>query len=168
MSEFIIVMGVSGSGKSTVGKLLAESLNGIFLEGDQYHPESNIDKMSSGVPLEDEDRWPWFDAMIADAEQRLESHNNVIAACSALKQCYRKYLLRNFPDQGKILFLEGSFETIQKRMKERDHFMPASLLKSQFETLEPPGGNDESKCLKVSIDQSVEEIVAAAEKWLTN
>ncbi len=131
-------MGVSGVGKTTIGTALAAALGWRFLDADEYHPPGNVAKMEAGIPLEDDDRWPWLDALneaLREADGRGES---AVLACSALKERYRRRLtagLRNF----RIAYLYGDFELIERRMRERRHrYMPASLLASQFAALEPP------------------------------
>ncbi|HZQ72839.1 MAG TPA: gluconokinase [Burkholderiales bacterium] len=134
----VVVMGVSGVGKTTIGTALAAALGWRFLDADEYHPPGNVAKMEAGIPLEDDDRWPWLDALneaLREADGRGES---AVLACSALKERYRRRLtagLRNF----RIAYLYGDFELIERRMRERRHrYMPASLLASQFAALEPP------------------------------
>ena len=132
----IVVMGVCGCGKSTIGKMLAERIGIDFYDGDDFHPETNVAKMSAGIALNDDDRKPWLEAMAGEM-QKWESSGGAVLACSALKESYRKVLEKG----GDVLFvhLKGTSETILSRMKERsDHFMPSSLLKSQFEALEEP------------------------------
>ena len=135
----IFVIGVSGAGKSTVGKALAETLHIPFFDGDDFHPESNIQKMSNGQPLNDEDRWGWLENLNLLARKELPKEGCVIA-CSALKQSYREVLGQGIRSQTEWVFLQGSFELIQERIRHRkNHFMGATLLQSQFEALEEPG-----------------------------
>jgi gluconokinase len=130
----IVVMGVSGAGKTTIGRLLAERLGLPFIEGDDYHPARNVAKMASGVPLEDEDRWPWLDAL---HEVLLEKQQAVLA-CSALKEKYRQRLLAGIPDAW-LVHVHGDKALIAARLAGRRHrYMPASLLESQLAALEPP------------------------------
>ena len=130
----VLVMGVSGSGKNTIGEPLAQRLGWKFIDGDDYHPPENVKKMAAGIPLQDEDRWPWLDRLNAV----LKKERQAVVACSALKEAYRKRLLAGIPDFA-IVHLRGSFELIRSRVEARKHrYMPASLLKSQFDTLEPP------------------------------
>ena len=134
-----IVMGVSGCGKSSVAKAFAEQSGGKFLDGDDFHPQCNVEKMSKGIPLEDADRWDWLD-VLNDLMLRHEKQGEgpLFLACSALKQSYRDRLRENVKTLN-FLFLNGSFELIHERMQARkDHFMPAGLLESQFEALEVP------------------------------
>ncbi|MDZ7783888.1 MAG: gluconokinase [Halioglobus sp.] len=147
----LVVCGVSGAGKSTVGRLLATRLEVPFFDADDYHPLANIQKMRSGTPLTDEDRIPWLRRLASLIEQQ----NSLVLACSALKQSHREIL---GIDQANVfaVFLQGSREVIAARMAERNHeFMPAALLESQFEALEPP-----VDCVSVCIDQSPGEICA--------
>ena len=127
-------MGVSGSGKSTIGKLLSTHFNIPFFDADDYHPPSNIEKMSQGNPLTDADRLPWLESLKALLQEQKEG---AVLACSALKESYRKVL--ETADSVHWIYLKGSMELIQSRMRERnDHFMKSSMLASQFEALEEP------------------------------
>jgi carbohydrate kinase (thermoresistant glucokinase family) len=129
------VMGVAGSGKSTVGRLLAEKLGIPFFDGDDYHPDQNIRKMESGIPLEDEDRFEWLNTL----NELATKASSAVVACSALKEAYRRLLQKGIEDRSVFIFLKGNYETILQRMNERqDHFMPPELLQSQFDTLEVP------------------------------
>jgi len=133
----VIVMGVSGCGKSTIAKQLAKELAIDFFDADDFHPQFNIDKMKNGSPLNDDDRKPW---LLNLAEQLLvwKNKNGAVLACSALKECYRQILMSK-TDQILWVYLSGNFDTIKKRMEIRSgHFMKAELLKSQFDTLEVP------------------------------
>jgi carbohydrate kinase (thermoresistant glucokinase family) len=130
----VVVMGVSGSGKTTVGKLLAERLGCEFLDGDDHHPAGNVAKMAAGTPLSDSDRWPWLERLNALLRER----HDAVLACSALKQAYRERLAEGL-EHCEFVHLRGSFELIRKRLESRRHrYMPATLLQSQFDTLEPP------------------------------
>ena len=134
----VVVMGVSGSGKTVAGAALAEALGGRFIEGDQYHPPANISRMASGQPLRDEDRWSWLDAIAVEIADADREGGVLIVACSALKRIYRDRLRRA---SGRILFvyLEIDREEAAARVSARKgHFMPASLIDSQFAALEPP------------------------------
>jgi gluconokinase len=133
-----IVMGVSGSGKTTVGQLLAQSLNWDFSDADDFHPSANIDKMSRGIPLEDADRLPWLLQLQAAIDRWLLENKNVVLACSALKASYREMLCRD--QQGmKIVYLKCSFQLLAARLTSREnHYMKADLLLSQLDTLEEP------------------------------
>lgn len=149
----VILMGVSGSGKTTVGRHLAEKLGWPLLDADDFHPPANIEKMSRGVPLEDGDRWPWLDrinAVLAERQQRAES---ALLACSALKQVYRDRLSKGIPDP-RWIYLKGNFDLIRERLEARKgHYMKAGLLESQFATLEEPGN-----ALSVDIDGTPDAI----------
>lgn len=148
------VMGVSGSGKTTVGELLAKQLNMPFFDGDDYHPKSNVDKMSKGQPLTDEDRKSWLQRL--NELSRKNRDKGAVIACSALKDAYRDVLKKEMQNTIVFIFLSGSFETILDRMQKRKgHFMPADLLKSQFETLEPP-----KNAISISINQTPKEITS--------
>ena len=151
----VVVMGVSGSGKTTIGTLLAQRLGCEFLDGDDFHPPQNVAKMAAGTPLDDADRRPWLEGLNA----KLKSREHAVLACSALKQSYREILAKDIP-LCRFVFLKGSLELIRARLRERQHrYMPASLLESQFATLEPP-----ADALAVDIAQPpehcVEQIVA--------
>ena len=129
-------MGVSGAGKSTIGKLLAERLGVPFLDADEYHPPENVAKMAAGTPLTDDDRKPWLELL----NRKLRGCENAVLACSALKESYRQALAHGLAD-CRIVHLQGGLELIRARLAERKHrYMPASLLQSQFATLEPPSG----------------------------
>ena len=133
-----VVMGVSGSGKTTIGSAAAARLGWEFLDGDDFHPPENVAKMSAGKPLTDEDRWPWLDQLNAELREREARGESAMLACSGLKQAYRDRLSRGLTD-WRLVFLDGSFELLRQRMKGRKHrYMPASLLQSQFATLERP------------------------------
>ncbi|MGV7216112.1 gluconokinase [Bradyrhizobium sp. UFLA05-112] len=153
----LIVMGVSGSGKSTVAEALGERLGWRFEDGDSFHPPSNVAKMSAGQPLTDEDRWPWLNAIADEIARACKAGEHVIIACSALKHTYRDVLLRG-RDDVRFVFLKGSQELIADRLALRKgHFMPPGLLTSQFTTLEPPEASEH--VITVSIDETVEAIV---------
>jgi gluconokinase len=153
----LIVMGVSGSGKSTIAEKLAQRLSWTYEDGDRFHPASNVAKMSAGHPLTDEDRWPWLQAIADEIDRVCKASEHVVIACSALKRSYRDVLVHGRRDI-RIVYLNGTQELIAGRLAQRKgHFMPPGLLVSQFKTLEPPGA-DENPVI-VSIDASVEEIV---------
>ena len=154
----IVVMGVSGSGKTTIAAMLAGRLGWPYRDADDFHPPQNIAKMSSGQPLNDDDRAPWLAAIAAWIDQRRASGEHGIVACSALKRAYRDVLIGPRADVG-LIFLDGAREVIHARMAaRRDHFMPKGLLDSQIATLEPPGA--EEGALRLSVDQPPDEIVA--------
>jgi gluconokinase len=135
----VILMGVSGSGKSTVGKILARDLGWAFVEADDYHPAANIDKMRRGVPLNDDDRRPWLAALRRRIDEVCAGGGNAVVACSALKHSYQDYLAHHAPESVRYVHLRGSEELIRERIAARKgHFMNPGLLHSQFETLEPP------------------------------
>jgi gluconokinase len=138
----IVLMGVTGCGKTTVGRLLAERLGAVFAEGDAYHPPANVAKMSRGEPLTDEDRWPWLDALARDIGRWLDAGTSAVVGCSALKRAYRERL-RAGRGGVRLVHLTGDPELIQERMAaRRGHYMPLSLLPSQLATLEPPGADE--------------------------
>jgi carbohydrate kinase (thermoresistant glucokinase family) len=157
-------MGVSGSGKSTVALMLAHRLNWIFEEGDWFHPPSNIEKMHSGVPLTDEDRWPWLHGIAAWIDATRHAGNHGIIACSALKRVYRDILVGDRPDVC-LVYLKGERDLIARRLAARDaHFMPPSLLDSQFASLEEP--QPDEPAIVVSIVPHPREIVEEIVKRL--
>ncbi len=131
-------MGVSGAGKTTIGEALADALGWKYLDADDYHPKSNVDKMAAGTALQDADRWPWLDD-INRALLRLEQEGrSAVLGCSALKDAYRRRLSKGLND-FRVVYLHGTFELLEARVAARKHrYMPASLLRSQFDTLEPP------------------------------
>ncbi len=133
-------MGVSGSGKSSIGQLLADSLHWGFSDADAFHSPENIEKMRHGIPLNDLDRVPWLLALEQAIQQWLQENKNMVLACSALKASYRQVLVLD-EERVKVVYLKGPFELIQKRLQQRHgHFMGEKLLKSQFDTLEEPSG----------------------------
>ena len=156
----IVVMGVSGSGKSTVGAALAQRLRVPFADADDFHPPANIDKMTAGQALDDDDRYPWLEAIGAWLAERCAPGG--VMSCSALKRKYRDQLRRHCPDVIH-LHLAGSPEVIGRRQASRPgHFMPASLLASQFETLEPLEADEPG--VTIDVDQDIDSIV---ETYLT-
>lgn len=151
----IVIMGVSGCGKSTVGAALAERLGGTYVDGDDLHPAENIAKMSIGTPLQDTDRWPWLDRVGEALASRQETS---IIGCSALKRTYRDRIRTNVAEPVLFIHLSGTREEIAMRMRNRPgHFMPASLLDSQFAALEPPTLGEYA--VTVAIDQPLVEIL---------
>lgn len=153
----IILMGVCGCGKTRVGELLTQKIGGVFEDADNFHTEAAKDKMRSGTPLTDEDRWPWYARLRARIVEMRTVTPHYVLACSALKQVYRDRLRESDgAEQFVVVFLDGTFDLIHERMALRkDHYMPVSLLESQFAILERP-----ADALRVSIDQTPEEIVA--------
>jgi gluconokinase len=150
-ARLIVVMGVAGCGKSTVGFALAERLGKSFLDADDFHPASNVAKMSHGVPLTDDDRWPWLDSIAQALREEAERTGMAIAGCSALRRVYRQRLIDTAGEPITFVFLQGSREIIAERMAERSgHFMPAALLDSQFATLEPPGEDEDALIFDIS------------------
>jgi gluconokinase len=153
----LIVMGVAGSGKSTIGETLAARLGWVFEDGDRFHPASNVAKMSAGQPLTDEDRWPWLKAIADEIDRLCGAGERAVVACSALRRIYRDILVHGRNDI-RIVYLDGTQQLIADRLgRRKGHFMPPGLLASQFKTLEPPA-NDE-RPFTVSIDAPVEAIV---------
>jgi gluconokinase len=153
----LIVMGVSGSGKSTIGERLASRIAWGYEDGDRFHPAGNVAKMSAGQPLTDDDRWPWLKAIADEIDRVCGTGERAVIACSALKRAYRDVLVHGRNDV-RIVFLEGTQQLIANRLAERKgHFMPPGLLASQFKTLEPPDSSE--KPVTVSIDAPVEIIV---------
>ena len=149
----IIVMGVSGSGKTSVGEKLAESLGYKFADADDFHSLENIEKMHNGIALDDADRLPWLQKIQDVIKHCLSEKKNLVLTCSALKESYRQMLL--IDRDVKLVYLKGSFELIHKRLKERlNHFMSEKLLKSQFDTLEEP-----LDAIAVDISEPLEVIV---------
>ncbi len=149
----LVVMGVSGCGKTEIGKLLAKELDHPFFDGDHFHPKANIDKMRSGQPLNDEDRMEWLTKLNQLALEH--RHTGAIIACSALKKNYRSLLRAGMGYCMAFVYLKGSYDLIQSRLQQRKgHFMPASLLQSQFDALEPP-----TKEITVSIEDTPDTIV---------
>ena len=157
----IVLMGVSGAGKTTVGRLLAAALHAEFAEGDAYHPPENIDKMRRGIPLEDADRWPWLQILSAQIDRWLAAGKTVVLACSALKQSYRDVLAKGRPGV-RFVHLEGDKALIRLRLDRRHgHYMPAILLDSQFAALEPP-----ADAITVDVTGTPEAITATIIKML--
>jgi gluconokinase len=160
----IVVMGVSGSGKTTIAEDLAARLHAAYQEGDSLHPAANVDKMSHGIPLTDSDRRPWLQAIAAIIDGWLERHEAGVVTCSALKRAYRDILIGQRRGVS-LVYLEGSHELIAQRMAARHgHFMPTALLDSQFATLEPPTADEMP--ITVAVDAAPEAIVQAITKQL--
>lgn len=157
----VIVMGVAGSGKTTVGRLLASQLGWRFYEGDDFHPHANVDKMQRGMPLTDDDRWPWLQALRAVLDTCLTQGISAVMACSALRQTYRDYLMHG-GDEVTLVYLKGTYELFYERLARRQgHFMPKELLTSQFATLEEP-----QQGLIVDAIEAPETLVAVIRKAL--
>jgi len=155
-------MGVSGSGKTTVGEPLAHKLGWRFIDADDLHPPANVAKMKRGVPLEDADRWPWFDRIVAEMRRLTAAGESAVIACSALKQAYRDRLAAG--GDVRFVYLKGDVATIEPRLKRRaGHFMPPSLLPSQFATLEEP-----HDAIVVDIRRPIAQQVTAIARALTN
>jgi len=147
----IVVMGVAGSGKTTIASGLAERLGVPFVEGDSLHPAANVKKMAGGVPLTDDDRWPWLEAIGERMEVERVTGHGVVVSCSALKQVYRDCLRKKVHGKVQFILLDGSRELITGRMKQRKgHFMPPALLDSQFATLEKPTPDEHALVLDIS------------------
>jgi gluconokinase len=152
----IIIFGVSGAGKTTVGKLLACELRWRLIEADDFHPAANIEKMRSGHPLTDKDRWPWLEQLRQQIERSLSAGENAVLACSALKHAYRNRL--RVSDEVKFVFLRGDHALIEKQLRSRHgHFMNPKLLRSQFADLEEP--NPDEEVITVELGRSLQEIV---------
>lgn len=149
-----IVMGVSGCGKSTVAESLADALGVTYADADDFHPAPNVEKMRRGEPLTDADRWPWLDSL----SLWLADESPCVLACSALRQRYRDRLGQHQPSL-RFIHLAADYDTIRQRMESREHFMPASLLRNQYETLEPP---TPANALILDATQPVDQLVAAA------
>jgi gluconokinase len=160
----VVVMGVSGSGKTTIAAGLARKEGWLLLEGDQFHPPANIAKMKAGTPLTDADRWPWLQAIAAREDELRANGQSAVVACSALKRAYRNILIGDRPDTL-LVYMRGSKALIAERMKARkDHFMPPALLDSQFDTLEEPGPDEHP--IVVDIGGSVESVTQEAFRQL--
>jgi gluconokinase len=159
----IIIFGVSGAGKTAVGKLLARELGWQFLEADDFHPAANIQKMSSGRPLTDEDRWPWLDCLRKQIEDLLSAGKNAVLACSALKHAYRDHL--RVSNEISFVFLRGAYALVKNQLRSRRrHFMNPDLLQSQFDDLEEPRADEHA--LTVALGRPPEEIVEEIEAKL--
>ncbi|WP_417827989.1 gluconokinase [Thalassospira sp.] len=170
-TEYVVVMGVSGSGKTALARHLADMTDNAWLDADDHHPKANVDHMSRGLPLNDEMRWPWLDAVSTAAEHIGQSTDptrpsgnpfpdTVFIACSALKRRYRDYLRTRLGSLS-IVFLDGPRQLIFERMNNRaDHFMPSQLLDSQFHDLEPPTPDEDP--LIVSIEAPLEDVAQTA------
>ncbi|XP_068093015.1 probable gluconokinase [Hyperolius riggenbachi] len=174
----VVMMGVSGSGKTEVGSQLARKLGWLFYDGDDYHPYSNKEKMASGCPLTDEDRLPWIEILHNLLKSKKADGQNVVLACSALKKAYREGLVAgtkpcspDTPTQEHLrsdiifVYLQGSKELISERMEKRKgHYMPVELLQSQFDALEPPAAPEQF--LKVNVEKDILQIVSEIQEAL--
>ena len=159
----IIIFGVSGAGKTTVGKLLARELSWRFIEADDFHPAANIEKIRSGHPLTDKDRWPWVEQLRQQIKRSLCAGENAVLACSALKRTYRDRL--RVSDEIRFVFLRGDYALIEKQLCSRHgHFMDANLLQSQFDDLEE--SQPDENVLTVELGRTPEEIVERIETKL--
>ena len=159
----LIVFGVSGAGKTTVGKLLARELGWHFLEADDFHPAANVEKMRSGHPLTDEDRWPWLERLREQIKRSLAAGENAVLACSALKRAYRDRL--RVSDEVRFVFLRGDYALVEKQLRSRHgHFMNTALLQSQFDDLEQPRAGENVSTIELG--RTPEEIVERIEAKL--
>ncbi|MCY0096894.1 gluconokinase [Hoeflea ulvae] len=158
MARHFVIMGVAGCGKTSVGEGLSQLTGTRFIDGDALHPKANVDKMSAGTPLTDEDRWPWLEAI---GRQFGSSAEPLIIGCSALKRSYRDRIRHHCGGAVTFIHLTGSRDVISRRMQQRkNHFMPLTLLDSQFAALEPPATDEAS--ISIDIDQPLKAIIAAA------
>lgn len=161
--SILLLMGVSGCGKTTTAQRLSRRLGWTFRDGDTFHPPTNVEKMASGQPLTDDDRWPWLDAIGLWIDEQRLANANAIVTCSALKRTYRQRLLHGRPDV-QLVYLKGSRSLIADRIsRRRNHFMPAKLLDSQFSTLEEPLGHERPLVVNVAMppNRVVERILTA-------
>jgi gluconokinase len=156
----VVAMGVSATGKTAVGTRVAEQLGYEFIEGDDLHPQANIDKMAAGTPLTDEDRWPWLQAIADRVAERDAAGVSTLVTCSALRRVYRDVLRSAVTTDTFFVHLHAPFEVLEQRMGQRTrHFMPTSLLRSQFDTLEPLGPDEHG--VLVDVSPPLDEVVAA-------
>ncbi|MEO6723289.1 MAG: gluconokinase [Ferruginibacter sp.] len=152
--KVIFIMGVSGSGKTTIGEALSARTGFEFYDADNFHTPESIAKMKAGIPLTDGDRWPWLYNIHEFAKEKIKTRS-IITVCSALKQVYRDILSKGIEDNCKWIFLSGDYDTILSRLQKRTgHYMPPTLLQSQFDTLEIP-----SNAIGIDIHQTPEEII---------
>lgn len=158
----IVVTGVSGSGKSTFGRALADALGWDFLEGDDVHPSPNIEKMRAGIALDDDDRRPWLDHIAAWIGREESEGRRGVVTCSALKRAYRDRLRRSGTVRFVYLRLERS--ELEQRLRQRSHFMPASLLDSQLQVLEEPCGDEAA--LTLAGNRAIDEMMSEVRRWL--
>lgn len=163
-TQVIVVMGVSGSGKSTVGELVAARVDAAFIDADDYHPTDNVQKMASGIPLTDEDRWPWLSVVGKAIVSQVAEGQRVVVACSALRREYRTFLTMSADLPLTYVHLHGARELLQQRTRARlGHFMPTSLLDSQLATLEPLGEDELGFQIDIAdgVESVAQSIVAA-------
>ena len=160
MNKIIIIMGVAGCGKSTIGAMLAHELGWDFYDADDFHSESNRIKMAQNIPLTDEDRADWLDSLRSLIGQNIQNEKSIVLACSALKKSYRDILMIN--DQVEFIYLRGTYEQIEARLLQRSgHFMSAKMLASQFDILEEP-----QDALTIDITHTPQEIISIIRKGL--
>jgi gluconokinase len=159
----ILIMGVSGSGKSTIGGLLAQQLGWPFLEGDRFHPPENIEKMRSGRPLTDEDRIPWLRALRATIDRIIADRADAVLACSALRHAYRDALIGGHERDVALVHLRADEDAIRERMQRREHYMKPAMLESQLATLEPPLPNE---AVIIDVVKPPEAVVAEIRRCL--
>jgi gluconokinase len=161
----VVVMGVAGTGKSTIAQRLAAELGTILAEGDDFHPAANITKMSAGIPLDDADRLPWLHALAAWTARQHAAGQATVVTCSALRVTYRDVLRVGVPETPtRFLHLVAPREVLAGRMASREHFMPASLLDSQLDTLEPLAADEDG--IVVDVSAQIDDVVARALAWL--
>ena len=150
----IVLMGVTGSGKTTVGRLLAEDLGWTYVDADDFHPELNLEKMKGGIPLNDADRKPWLESLRELVRDCLFRSENAVFACSALRESYREFLLLD--ERVRLVYLKGNYQVIRERLAQRrGHYMDPALLDSQFETLEEP-----AECLRIDASSEPRAIIS--------
>jgi gluconokinase len=161
----VIVMGVSGSGKSTVGLGLADRLGCPYLEGDAFHQSASIEKMAAGIALSDDDRWPWLLRLSSEIEKRIDEHRYVVGSCSALKRKYRDRLRQTINAPVIFIYLVADIPSLESRMSSRpSHYMPTSLLQSQLQSLEPPDRDENALILTNETD--IASVVSVAHNWV--
>lgn len=164
-ARILIVMGVASSGKTVTGRALARRLHAPFLDGDDFHPPANKDKMRAGIPLGDADRWPWLKALAGALHEAAGQKGVAVGACSALRRAYRDYLIEQAGEPILFVFLDGEIDVIRGRIEARRHeFMSPTLLDSQFATLERPAASE--NVLRVEVTDAVEAIAAQVVKHL--
>lgn len=171
-TQYVVVMGVSGSGKTEIARRVAEETNNLWLDADDHHPSNNVEHMRRGQPLNDEMRWPWLEAVSSAARATAKQNEQAVAsrtifiACSALKRSYREVLSRNLQPVT-FVFLDGTRDVIKTRLERRvGHFMPSALLDSQLADLEPPGPDE--NCVTVLVDAPIDAVVSTVISKLPN